>query len=129
MVFSFKNGKSPGPDKMTASFFKSYWHIVGAMVIETVQYFFLHGHLLKATNHIFISLIPETENAQAIDQYRPIALCNLSYKIITHIIASRLKKALSSIISPAQTTFIPERGMTDNITISTKSSTTLTGNG
>lgn len=52
------------------------------------------------------------------DEYRPIYLCNLSYKIITKLIASRFKPILDSIISSSQAEFIPNRSMMDNIIMS-----------
>lgn len=73
VAFGFKNGKSPGPDEMTAIFYKAYWNIVGNSIIKVVQ-FFTHGHLLKALNHTFIALIPKNDNSPWVDQYRLIVL-------------------------------------------------------
>lgn len=66
-------------------------------------------------NHTFLALIPKSNNANRVDLFRPIALCNVNYKIITKIIASRLRKHLEGIISLNQATFIPNRSIHDNI--------------
>lgn len=103
---------------MTASFYKAYWLTIGSSMIGAVQNFFENGHLLKAINHTFISLIPKIDQLQSVEQYRLIALCNLSYMIITKIMAARPKLCLDSTISPAQAAFIPNRKMGDNVIIS-----------
>lgn len=87
-LFSMASHKSPGPDGFNPYFYKTYWHIVGQSVVEAVQYFFTHGHMLKELNHTFIALIPKIIGASKVDQFRPIALCNVILKITTKILAS-----------------------------------------
>lgn len=114
IVFGLKNGKRLGSDKMTLSFYKAYWNIVGDSVIKAVQFFFTHGHLLKALNNTFITLVPKNDHSKRVDQYRPIAL---PYKIITKLIAESLKLILDNITAPSHSVFVPNRGMVDNIII------------
>eukprot|EP00253_Pinus_taeda_P025265 PITA_25265 len=53
-------------------------------------------------NATFLALIPKTEEANRPDKYRLIALCNIIYKIVSKVIATRLKPLLPLIISPEQ---------------------------
>lgn len=57
------------------------------------------GELLLALNATFLTLVPKEEQVSHPKQFLPIALCNVIYKLITKVIAPRLKPLLSSIIS------------------------------
>ncbi|XP_021803273.1 uncharacterized protein LOC110747395 [Prunus avium] len=50
-----------------------------------------------------------------VSQFKPISLCNYSYKIISKILANRLQPLLGNFISPQQCAFIPGRQIQDNI--------------
>lgn len=69
---------------------------------------------LNTTNLI---LIPKTNEPQTMTHFRPISLCNFSYKIFSKVLANRIKPLLPSIISQAQSAFVSERLIQDNILI------------
>ena len=68
-----------------------------------------------STNSAFLTLIPKEKGAISFSRFRPVSLCNLSYKIITKIIANRLKKILPRIIPENQGGFIKGRKIQGNI--------------
>lgn len=49
--------------------------------------------------------------------YRPIALCNVSYKIISKLLAKRLQPLLEALITETQSAFVPKRAISDNVLI------------
>lgn len=108
---------SPGPDDFFPLFYKSFWPDLAPTITTIVQEFFNSGYLLKSWNHTFVTLIPKTDSVTKVEHYRPILLCNVSYKIISKILFERLKGTLDSIISPTQATFVPSRHITDNTII------------
>lgn len=76
---------------MTALFFVHFWKIIGGDVVRTVQQFFQEGHLLPNLNETNLVLIPKVAIPSNISQFRPISLCNVVYKVISKILAKRLK--------------------------------------
>ena len=80
-----------------------------------VKAFFYNGRLLKEMNWTFITMIPKLDNSEASYHYRPISLCNVSYKVIAKILANRVKPLLNKIASPLQGAFVIVRLINDNI--------------
>ena len=63
-----------------------------------------------------ITLLPKSgKDTTILDNWRPISLLNVDYKIATKSISNRIKPVLSSIISPSQTGFIKGRYIGENI--------------
>jgi ribonuclease HI len=109
--------KAPGPDGFTAGFFQKNWSIIGKDICHAILVTLNSGVLppfLKQTN---IALIPKTKNPVSVTDFRPISLCNVMYKMISKILANRLKRILPHIISPVQSAFIPGRLITDNVLV------------
>ena len=68
-------------------------------------------------NHTFITLIPKKKNPCFVSEYRLISLCNVLYKILSKVLANRLKKILNSVITEHQSTFAKGHLIIDNILI------------
>ena len=105
---------------MSSLFFQSYWLDIGMDITQAVLSSLNSGSILKAINHTFITLIPN-KNPKKVTEFRPISLCNVIYKIISKVIANRLKPLLNSIISETQGAFIANRLITDNVLIAFES--------
>ena len=91
--------KSLGPDGMPPIFNKKIWSDIGDDVVEAVLFCLNSGSLISGLNHTFISLIPKVKNLEFVTEFRPIALCNILYKLVSKVLANRLKKVLLYIIS------------------------------
>ena len=109
--------KAPGLDGLPRLFFRHYWPIVGEQVVAAVQSFFHDGWMLKEMNHTFITLIPKVQGACNFNQFRPLSLCNVSYKIISKLLVNKLRLFLTKIIDLAQVAFAPNRWINENVVI------------
>jgi len=107
--------KSPGPDGWNVEFFLQFWDLIGAEVLELVEESRLAGHVSGGLNSTFIALIPKISKATSYNDFRPISLCNFLYKIISKVIAERLKPWLSRVISPEQFGFLKDRQIFDAV--------------
>uniref|UniRef100_A0A2N9FN80 Protein kinase domain-containing protein n=1 Tax=Fagus sylvatica TaxID=28930 RepID=A0A2N9FN80_FAGSY len=109
--------KAPGPDGLPPLFYHKYWHLIGDEVTKAVLTCLNTGKILQATNHTYITLIPKIQNPEAVVDFRPISLCNVIYKLISKVLANRLKIILPTIVSESQSAFVPGRLITDNILV------------
>jgi hypothetical protein len=107
--------KAPGPDGFPACFFQHNWEILHKEVCDAIKYFFDTCRLDAAINTTIIALVPKNQNPKSVVDFRPISLCNVVYKILSKVLANRLKVVLPSIISESQSAFISGRLITDNI--------------
>jgi len=62
-------------------------------------------------------LVPKKDNPSDLNEFRPISLVGYVYKILSKILANRLKKVLSSVIDVNQFAFFGGRGMLDIILV------------
>ena len=65
----------------------------------------------------FTNSYPKKEGANNLESFHPIALCNVVYKIITRLIADRLKICLLVVISEEQGGFVVGKKILDGIVI------------
>jgi hypothetical protein len=64
-----------------------------------------------------IILLPKINEAQRIQQYRPIYLINVSLKIFTKVATIRVNTVANHVVHPSQTAFIQGRNILDGVAI------------
>ena len=113
---NMKNNKSPGPDGYTTEFYKFFFNDIGKFLIRSFNESFLNGSLSITQYQGVITCIPkEGKPKQFVKNWRPISLLNVSYKILSSCVASRIKCCLPKIIHESQKGFMQGRYIGENI--------------
>ena len=82
-----------------------------------VREVFEGGDLSHEINSTGIVLIPKVDHLENLRQLCPMSLCNVLCKIITKVVANRLKNITPKLTEPMQSRFDVGRHITDNIVI------------
>jgi ribonuclease HI len=124
-VFDLNKDGAPGPDGFGAFFFQTYWEIIHLDVVSAVSEFFSTGCFMPNFNANALILIPKNSNADTIEQFRPIALANFKFKIISKVLADRLAQIMPSFISKEQRGFIHGRNIKDCLCLASEAANLL----
>ena len=96
----------PGLNGLTAQFYNSLPSII-PLLTQSFNNIFNRKQLSSSQSVALIKLIPKVFKPTSVKDWRPIALLNTNYKILSSIISTRLKPILNSIISPKQQCGLP----------------------
>ncbi|XP_056848880.1 uncharacterized protein LOC108820129 [Raphanus sativus] len=88
--------------------------------VVAVQSVFRYGFLPKGINSTILALVPKKMDSLEMRDFRPIACCNVLYKVISKIIANRLRLILPRLVSENQTAFIKGRLLLENVLLASE---------
>ena len=91
-----KNNKSPGNDGLAAEFYKHFWPVLGNLLVDSLNAAHITGKLSNSQRQAVIRLIEKKDkDKRYIENWRPISLLNVDYKIESKALATRLEKTAS----------------------------------
>lgn len=93
------NNKSPGPDGFTFLFVKKFWHILKGYLMKALTWFWEVAEINGGCNASFLALIPKNLNPVGYGDIRPISLIRVYYKILSKVLAERMKTVIGKIIN------------------------------
>jgi mannosylglycoprotein endo-beta-mannosidase len=97
-IFQMEHNKAPGPDGFPAEFYQTFWDTIKGDLLELFGS--LHAGQLELFRLNFgeIILLPKVNEAERIQQYRPICLLNVSFKIFTKVATIRLNTVADVVV-------------------------------
>lgn len=113
VVWACGGKKAPGPDGLTFKFLKEFWHILSPDVMLFIRHFEYHGSLSSTCNSSFITLAPKTKDPISLNEFISISLIRCLYKIISKVLATRIKTVIRKVIGEVQSTYVEERNILD----------------
>jgi hypothetical protein len=108
-LFQMHPDKAPGPDGFNPAFYQHFWELCGNDVFEATKEWLERGYFPSSLNETNICLIPKCDNPTSMKDLRPISLCNVLYKMVSKLLANRLKNCLDKCVSEEQSAFIEGR--------------------
>ena len=86
-------------------------------VLGFLKEFFEHNQFVKSLNATFLVLIPKGRTVEDLKDLRPISLVGSLYKILSKVLANRIKRVMGVIISQSQNAFVEGRQILDAVLI------------
>ena len=116
-LHSFKKDRSPGRNGWPAKFYLHFFDLLGKDLLSAVDSTRVLGCVPPSLNSTFLALIPKKDKPTSFANFRPISLCNLLYKLISKVIAVRLKPHLDTHISSEQYGFLKDHQIAEPVGI------------
>ena len=114
---SFHKDKISGQDDWIIEFFSTTYDTIGPEFLYLFDESQVNGPLHHPLNTTFLALIPKKDNLDILEYFKPIFLCNITYKVVAKVISQILEKVLSNIISPEQFVFLENRQIDEAIRV------------
>ena len=110
---TMKSGSSPGTDGIPVEFYQVFWLYVKKPLFESYEFSFNSGCLAPSEREAVISLIFKGKDLRSdkLENWRPISLTNIDYKILAKVFSLRLSKVIDKLIGSQQVGFLKNRNI------------------
>ena len=115
-LHKMKKNSSPGFDGLTVSFYRTFWPLLGKWVLSSINDAFSEGQFTTDQRRGIIKLLPKRNKPpNRVANLRPISILNVDFKLLTKLLAVRMRDVMPSIIQPDQNGFIKHRYLGNNV--------------
>ena len=114
-----RNNVAPRSSGYTGNFYKFFWKSIKNRVMQAI-YRTKEVNSMSATQKVgFVQIIPTADkDLKLLTNWWPLTLPNTFYKILSGVLANRLKTVLDHLIGPEQKGYVPNR-LIDEVTRTT----------
>ncbi|WVZ54083.1 LOW QUALITY PROTEIN: hypothetical protein U9M48_004947 [Paspalum notatum var. saurae] len=95
-----------GPDGFRPAFYRAFWSLVKPHQVSLFDAFHAGPLDLEAVNRAPLVLIPKKMGANSADAFRPISLQNCPMKLLTNVLANRLREVIPNLVDQDQSGFV-----------------------
>ncbi|XP_026378164.1 uncharacterized protein LOC113272560 [Papaver somniferum] len=120
IIFEMDPESAPGPDGFSCIFYRSCWDIIKQDLVAVIQFCWRRKFIPKGMNSSFLFLLPKTQVAKTVNQFIPIGLSTVIFKIFTKIITSRMSELMKKLISPKQVAYVKGRIIHEQILLASE---------
>uniref|UniRef100_A0A6G5ABX0 Putative tick transposon n=1 Tax=Rhipicephalus microplus TaxID=6941 RepID=A0A6G5ABX0_RHIMP len=107
---SMKRGTAPGPDGFPVEFYLTFWDEIGATFTAVIRRCYEDGVFPSSFRDGRIVLIPKSDASSVNpEDWRPITLLNVDYKIFAAVAVQRLRGLLNTLVGHHQTSSVLKR--------------------
>ena len=118
VIKEMKHNKAPGNDGLTAEFYYTFWAVIKDVMLGAFREAYVLGELSASQKQAVIILIAKDgKDPHLVKNYRPISLLNIDYKIISKVLAKKIKEVLENVILMDQIGFMKGRNIGEAIRI------------
>uniref|UniRef100_W5LVP3 Reverse transcriptase domain-containing protein n=1 Tax=Lepisosteus oculatus TaxID=7918 RepID=W5LVP3_LEPOC len=101
-LLSMKLGKVPGRDGLPTEFYRRFWDVVGALLMQVTEEVF-HGKIMSdSMREGILTLLEKKGDKTSLDNWRPLQLLCAHYMILARILGRRLKKVMVFLVQGNQ---------------------------
>lgn len=110
-IRNMKREKTPGRDGLTVEFYITFWDKIGRKLTHLINNAILFSNMPESWDKAKIILIHKNKEKSKLENWRPISILNVDYKIMAKILNQRLTTEVEASINKSQKAGLPRRYM------------------